>query len=517
MKTLKFNIALLVISLFCISARAQEVVELKKPELNKVIVKLMFRAGSIADPAGKEGLTSFTATLVKEGGTANLTKSQIDERIYPMAAAYGVSTDKEVTVFTFAVPVDFVNEFYPIMKGLILDPSFSESDFNRVKTQQLNYVTRAIRNSSDEDYSKMVLEDFLFRGKNYQHMVAGTEKGLNSITLEDVKEHWQRYFTKDNLMIGITGNYSDAFLAELKLDMQGLPALDVELPQAEKAEMPEGTQVEIVSKPGAFGSAIFMGFPMDITRSNDDFAALMVANSYLGEHRKSYGKLYNKIRETRSMNYGDYSYIEWYPSGSENMLPVAGYPRSSNYFSMWIRPVQIGAGLREQHEELADVKLGHAHFAIRMAVRELNTLIVEGMNQEDFDLTKKFLRSYIKLYISSPGQELGYLMDSRFYGREDWINKADKLLEQLTLQDVNDAMKEHLQTRNMKIAVITSPDEATDLAKSLMENHPSPMSYSNIVKEGLPEEVLREDEQVAKYPLNIKSVKIVKTEDTLGL
>ncbi|MCK7516843.1 MAG: hypothetical protein MZV64_03540 [Ignavibacteriales bacterium] len=54
--------------------------------------------------------------------------------------------------------------------------------------------------------------------------------------------------------------------------------------------MTDGIEVEIVAKEGAFGSAIFAGYPLSITRSNDDFAALMVANSYLGEHRKSYGK-----------------------------------------------------------------------------------------------------------------------------------------------------------------------------------------------------------------------------------
>jgi len=37
-----------------------------------------------------------------------------------------------------------------------------------------------------------------------------------------------------------------------------------------------------------------MGFPMNVTKANDEYAALMVANSYLGEHRKSYGKLFSK-------------------------------------------------------------------------------------------------------------------------------------------------------------------------------------------------------------------------------
>jgi zinc protease len=40
------------------------------------------------------------------------------------------------------------------------------------------------------------------------------------------------------------------------------------------------------------------------------------------------------------------------------------------------------------------------------------------------------------------------------------------------------------------------------------------MSYSNSVKKGLPEDVLKEDEEAAKFRLNIKSVEIIKSEDT---
>src|SRR5687768_6746424 len=77
-----------------------DVVELSLPESDKVIVKLMFRNGSITDPAGKQGLTYATAQTMVSGGTRNLTNTQIQEKIYPMAARYGASVDKEVTVFT---------------------------------------------------------------------------------------------------------------------------------------------------------------------------------------------------------------------------------------------------------------------------------------------------------------------------------------------------------------------------------------------------------------------------------
>jgi zinc protease len=278
--------------------------------------------------------------------------------------------------------------------------------------------------------------------------------------------------------------------------------------------MPDGIEVEIISKPDALGSAIFTGAPLSITRSSNDFAALMVANSYLGEHRKSYGKLYDKIRDVRSMNYGDYSYIEWYENGGGNMLPATGVPRSANYFSMWIRPVQIAEGLKKQYTELSDIQTGHAQFALRLAIRELDMLIKNGMSKKDFEVTRQFLRSYNKLYIQTPESQLGFLLDSKYYGRKDYIKEMDALLAKLTVDDVNKAVKKYLQTQNMFVTIVTDDSEAQPLALSLQNNANSPMSYSNLMKEGLPQKVRDEDAEIANYRLNIKSVKVVDTKDT---
>jgi zinc protease len=303
-------------------------------------------------------------------------------------------------------------------------------------------------------------------------------------------------------------------LNRLQSDLKQLPSSQVNLPEPGTARQPDGIEVEIIAKDNAFGSAVFTGFPLDLTRKDDEFAALMVANSYLGEHRKSYSKLYQEIRQKRSMNYGDYSYIEWYDNGGSNMLPQPGVPRHSNYFSIWIRPVQIAKQLRQQYTELADVNIGHAHFAIRMAMYELGKLVDEGLSQEDFEATREFLRSYTKLYIQTPAKQLGFLMDSKFYGRENYIKELDALLAGLTLQDVNSAIKKYWQTENMFITIVTDVSEAGPLAESLRNNSPSPMSYSNIVKEGLPQTVLDKDKIVEDLPLNISSVKIVNSADT---
>jgi len=507
------SLAILVL-IVATQAQAIDVVELKQNNSNKVVFKIRFENGSIADPADKKGLTYATASLMTQGGAGGVSYADLQDKMMPWAAFYGAMVDKQVTTFTFQVPVDFVDEFYPLVKNVLLAPDFSEQDFKRVMKAQQNYVDQVVRALSDENYSKFALEDQLFRSGNMQSLKQGTSASVKGISLDDIKTHYRKAFTNNNVTIGVAGNYSDALLGQLKADVAKLPDFEYESVTPSKANTAGGIEVEIIAKDGAFGSAIFTGAPLPITRANDEFAALMIANSWMGEHRKSYSRLYQKIRQTRSMNYGDYTYIEWYSAGGSNQLPPSGVPRASNYWSIWIRPVQIASQLKSQYQELADVSIGHAHFALRLALREFDLLIKNGMSEADFEATKTFLRSYTKLYAQSPAQQLGWLMDSRFYGRTDYLAGLDSLLKNTTLEQVNAAIRNYWQTENLFVTIVTDTSEAQPLADSLINNTPSPMSYSDLVKSGLPAGVLAEDDEVAVYPLNIKKVTIVQSADT---
>ncbi len=504
-----------IVSVVSSSFAIDDVTQLRMAGSGKAVIRLVFRNGSICDPAGKEGLTSLTTDMIVESGTKKMNSTEIRKLIYPWAASMGSFTDKEVSILTFQVPTKYLQQFYTsVVKELLLNPSMDKSDFDRLLSNQKNYVEEVIRQSSDEEYGKKYLEEVLFKGTPYSHLVDGTVSSLSSITLDDVKKHYPKMFTRNNVRAGIAGDYPDNIVTQLKADLALLPEGKPAIPTLTPPPMPNGLTVDIVSKQGALGSAISAGFPMNITRSNDEFAALMVANSWLGEHRKSYSRLYQKIREARSMNYGDYTYIEWYQNGGGNMLPVAGTPRSLNYFSIWIRPVQTASGLKKQYNELSSIQVGHAHFALRMALKEMDELINKGMTQEEFESTRDFLKSYTKLYIETPAKKLGFLMDSQFYGRRDWISDLDGLLSKLTLDAVNKAIRKYWQTQNMEIVIITDESEAKPLSESLKNGSPSPMSYSNSLKSSLPKDILDEDDVVSTYPMKVREVRIIDSNTT---
>ena len=491
-----------------IQAWATDLVELPLPKSNEITVKYMFKVGSVDDPKGKEGLANLTASVVFDGGTQKLSKTELDNLLYPMAAGVNLSVGKEAIVVTANVHKDHLEKFYNNVSGLLYAPRFDQSDFDRIKKSTLKYITEDVVNNNDEVLSKRVLDTQLFANHPYGHLIEGSAAAVEGLTLDDVKAFYKKYFTQANLMVGMAGGYDAGFKKTVMEDTKKLPNGENLRKEISDPPMPEGTRVAIVSKPNTFGSAIFMGYPLSVDRSSDDFAALMVANSYLGEHRKSYGQLYSKMRSERSLNYGDYSYIEWYPAGHATQLPLSGYPRSTNYFSIWIRPVQIAkqfAGM----EGLEQPELGNAHFVIRQSLREFHKLIENGMTQEDFNRTRNFLIGYMKLYVQSQSSRLGFLMDSRSYGRKDYINDMIALLKKLELKDVNDAIAKYFQYKNIYVAVITDTSEAEKLAESIRTNASASIVYSPLVGKGLGKDTLDEDKLIDSFKLNITDVQVI--------
>jgi zinc protease len=459
-----------------------------------VSFRVLFDVGSENDPAGKEGLAALTATLITEGSTKKHSYEEVLALLYPMAADISEQVDKEMTVFYGRTHDDNLDEYYALLKEVLLEPAFKEEDFERVKTDYLNYVKTTLRYAQDEELGKEALYEFIFAGTPYGHNEEGHVKSLESITLDDVKQFYKTYYTWDNVVIGLGGDIDNKFARSVKKDFESLPkgkAAEVPAPQVESIH---GLNVLIIEKDDATATAISMGFPIDVVRGSRDFYALALATSWLGEHRNGFSHLYQVIREQRGLNYGDYAYIEHFPGGHRRQFPPPNVARRQQIFQIWIRPVPNEARL----------------FAFRAAMRELERLVQNGMSQADFDLTRKFLKGYILHYAPTTMAKLGYAMDDRFYGneREHWSHYAE-MLDQLTLEEVNAAIKKHLTFGNVK-AVFITPD-AESLKQAMVNNDPSPISYES----AKPDEIYKEDEKISTYPLEVEpgNVTIVKVDD----
>lgn len=450
-----------------------------------VAIRLLFDVGSIHDPAGKEGLAALTGLMVSQGGTQKRSYSELLDAFYPMAASIGGNIDREVTLFTGTVHRETLADYTRLLQEALLQPAFAPADFERNRELLVTSLTNSLR-SNDELLSLELLQSEIFEGHPYEHPSEGTVEGLRSITLDDVKAFYREHYTRANLMLGVAGGYPQGFPEELARAFAALPAGkkgQKELPPAPKIE---GRNVTLVEK--ETGSvAIALGHALPVNRSHPDYYPLMVANSYLGEHRTMYGRLMNQLRLLRGLNYGDYSYIEYwyYPPGTD--YPTANVPRRQQYFSIWIRPVAPG----------------DAQFALRAALSELRQLHAQGMTKDEVDTVRTLLINYSKLWAQSPSDRLGYLMDSKFYGMPPYIDEIEARLKKVTAEEVNAAIKKYLDPDDWDVVMVT--DNARQLEETLRRDAPSPKTYNSQA----PAQVLTEDKAIQVLPVKPTSVKIV--------
>jgi zinc protease len=83
------------------------------------------------------------------------------------------------------------------------------------------------------------------------------------------------------------------------------------------------------------------------------------------------------------------------------------------------------------------------------------------------------------------------------------------MMDQLTLADVNAAIKKHLQYGNMQIAMVTK--EANSMKQSLVTDAPSPITY----KTPKSPRTLEADTVISVFPVKIKpeDVKVLQVKD----
>jgi len=463
------------------------------PQLN---LKLLFDAGSAQDPPGREGLARLAAAMVTDAGSRAMRIDEVKKALFPMAGSFAAQTDKELTTLTGIIHADNWPAFLDTVLPMLTDPGFREEDFHRIKDQQRSALLQDLRDQNEEELGKERLQANLFAGTPYGHPVLGTAAGIDAITLDEVRAFSKTHYTRANLRVGLSGNVPEDLVLRLRRDLMALPEGPAPAPPAGvAARRPRGIEVEIVRKETR-ATAISLGHPIEVTRAHPDFAALSVARAWLGEHRSSQGRLFQRIREVRGMNYGDYAYIEAFPGGMFQFFPEPNVARRAQIFEIWIRPVAPE----------------NAPMALRIAIHELDRLLADGLTKDAFETTRGYLMKNVYLLTATQNRELGYRLDSDWYGIPPFVTAMRERLASLTLEEVNRALRKHLSSKDLSVVMVTK--DAEGLRDRLLSDQPSAIKYDGARPAGL----LAEDERIGARKLGLRpgAVRITPVEDVFA-
>jgi zinc protease len=446
-----------------------------------VTFRIVFLTGAASDPEDKPGLADLTAAMLAQGGTKDLTYKQILDAMYPMATSVSYQVDKEMTTFSGTTHVDNLEAFYKLFRSMLLEPGWREDDFKRLRDDAINYLRVGLRGNNDEELGKEVLYNAIYAGTPYGHENVGTISALEKMSIEDVKQFYGSHYTQRDVIVGISGGYPRNFVERITKDFAKLPNERVFEPHSSQPKILQHTRALLIDK-NTRSVAFSIGFPIAVTRKNLDYPELLVAQAYFGQHRISMGRLYQRMRELRGLNYGDYAYIEYFPRGMYQLEPSPNLARSQQIFQIWIRPVEPA----------------NAVFTLRLALYELNKFVKDGLSEEDFERSRDFVSKYVALLTKTKNAQLGYAIDSVYYGIPDYVTYIRGALAKMKREDVNRAIQSHLHADRIQIVAVTK--NAEDLKNRLVSGAPSPITYNS----PKPPDILAEDKIVEDWQVNLR-------------
>ncbi|MGQ9621447.1 MAG: M16 family metallopeptidase, partial [Bacteroidales bacterium] len=272
---------------------------IKHSELPLMSYSIVISGGRMLDTPEKAGLANLVATMMNEG-TKDKTPEELEDAIGLLGASINVRAGNEdITISVNSLTKNF-EKTLELVEEMLLKPRWDEEQFALAKSRIINNLKR---NAASPDYLATRTLNRLIYGYNIlAYDLTGTEESVASITLDDLKDFYGKYFSPSVARFIIAGDIDQqrAEVALAGLNSRWQPK-EVVIPDFIPPAPPAKSQIYFVNVPGAKQSVISIGAP-SIPRSHPDFYPATVANYKLGG---SFNGIFNLIlREEKGFTYG---------------------------------------------------------------------------------------------------------------------------------------------------------------------------------------------------------------------
>ncbi|ELR68244.1 putative peptidase [Fulvivirga imtechensis AK7] len=274
-------------------------------ELPLVNFSIRIAGGHMAEDLSKAGLTNILTDLLMEG-TRSKTPEELEDAIGQLGANINVYTsDESITISANCLSRNY-EATLNLVEEILLDPRWDAKEFDRIKKAAINKIQQ--RDVNPNSLAAIVMDKKLYGKDNILGApISGTIESVESITMDDLKAYYDKYFSPSIANFHIAGNVpKDDVKASIASIGNKWTAKEVTLPEMEIPASAEQPQVYFVDVPNAKQSVIQIG-RVTVDGNNKDFYPLTVANYRLGSG--SGGRLFQVLREDKGYTYGAYSYV----------------------------------------------------------------------------------------------------------------------------------------------------------------------------------------------------------------
>lgn len=182
-----------------------KVLFLKSDDLPLVSVSLLMPGGSIQDPEGKEGLGGLMTELLRNGGAGKLAPEAFDAALENRAASMDSGVETEDFTAGFKCLAGDFSDTLNLFADMLQHPLFDAKRFETDKADALDSLERL--EDTPDALSRVLFYRSLLGHSPYGRWA--TPKTVESLTVADVKDFYEKNYGPQNAVLAITGNFDE--------------------------------------------------------------------------------------------------------------------------------------------------------------------------------------------------------------------------------------------------------------------------------------------------------------------
>ncbi len=269
-----------------------------------VSVVVAYRVGSINEEPGKTGLAYLMENMMFMG-SENVNRMQHMSIINRGGGEFNATMTEDKTIFFQRVPSNQLSRVLWLESDRMRSLQIDASNVEQAKQAILEEIS--LRKARDPYLeSSWRFDQLLYANFAFGHPAIGSEDDLKNLTVQDVRDFYERFYKPNNAVLSIVGNIDrEKTLKDIRKYFEtipeGEPIPPVPLPKSpEKKSIVESLQIPLAQSPG-----FHLGYRLS-SPSSDDFYVLSIIEYILlrGMSSRLYKRLIKREKLVLQLNGG---------------------------------------------------------------------------------------------------------------------------------------------------------------------------------------------------------------------
>lgn len=390
-----------------------------------VTLWLAVRAGKSLDPDGKVSVADFTADLLNKG-TKDKNSDELAEWIESVGGQFNANASEDFTVCTVTVLSEYLDTAYEYLADVMMNSTFPEAELENSRKRMrtaLEFELSDPNAMADRHFMEVVYG-------HHPYAKHATPETVDAVTRDDIMAYYQRDFVPNNALMFVVGDVKEGDVKKAVKKYFG----DWKKGEPDKVSYPDPPErtaknISLYHRPGSVQSNLYVG-ELGLRPDNPDWPKVTVANRILGGGAT--GRLFMDLREDKGWTYGAYS--------------------------TFTKDVDVG-----YFRATANVRTEVTDSALTEMLTLLDDMVEKPVSEKELDDAKSYLIGNFPTTIETPNQIAAQIGRVKMLGLdESYLENYRKELAEVSVADVQEAMKKYLKPDRLAMIVVGDANEIKD-------------------------------------------------------